>query len=61
MTKQFGKVPIQMRQWVRHVIDVPADSGWAFEFDGMWVFAPNNGISPHTCPHRNNYFPRPNR
>jgi hypothetical protein len=36
MAQQFGKVPIQMRQWIRHVIDVPADSGWAFEWDGMY-------------------------
>ena len=38
MAKQFGQVPIQMRQWVRHVIDVPAESGWAFEFDGSVTF-----------------------
>lgn len=38
MARQFGKVPIQMRQWVRHVIDVPDDAGWAFEYDGTVTF-----------------------
>ncbi|KAF2111083.1 hypothetical protein BDV96DRAFT_690507 [Lophiotrema nucula] len=38
MARQFGKVPIQMRQWVRHIIDVPADNGSAFEWDGTVTF-----------------------
>ncbi|PVI06799.1 hypothetical protein DM02DRAFT_609590 [Periconia macrospinosa] len=38
MARQFSKVPIQMRQWVRHVVDVPAPNGWAFETDGNIVF-----------------------
>jgi len=36
MGLQFGKLPIQMREWVRHVIDVPGASGWAFEWDGTY-------------------------
>lgn len=38
MARQFGKMPIQMRQWIRHVVDVPADGGWAFETDGTITF-----------------------
>lgn len=38
MARQFGKIPIQMREWIRHVIDVPADNGWAFEYDGTITF-----------------------
>lgn len=38
MATQFGRLPIQMRQWVRHVIDVPGDGGWAFEWNGSITF-----------------------
>ncbi|KAJ3496403.1 hypothetical protein NLG97_g2688 [Lecanicillium saksenae] len=34
MARQFGKLPIQMRQWVRHVIDVPDSGRHAYEWDG---------------------------
>jgi hypothetical protein len=47
MAKQFGKVPIQMRQWVRHVVDVPAKAGWAFEYDGIITFVnPQDNMLP---------------
>ena len=38
MARQFGKMPIQMRQWIRHVVDVPSDGGWAFEWNGDITF-----------------------
>ncbi|KAF2638199.1 hypothetical protein P280DRAFT_405066, partial [Massarina eburnea CBS 473.64] len=47
MARQFGKVPIQMRQWVRHILDVPAEGGWAFETDGNIVFnKPDDDMLP---------------
>ncbi|KAF1970266.1 hypothetical protein BU23DRAFT_367058, partial [Bimuria novae-zelandiae CBS 107.79] len=47
MARQFGKLPIQMRQWIRHVIDVPAPAGWAFEFDGTITFLdPKDDMTP---------------
>ncbi|KAF2104712.1 hypothetical protein NA57DRAFT_70919 [Rhizodiscina lignyota] len=38
MASQFGRLPIQMRQWVRHVNVVPGDGGWAFEWNGSLTF-----------------------
>lgn len=36
-----------MRQWIRHVIDVPAEAGWAFEFDGTVTFlGPKDDMMP---------------
>lgn len=38
MARQFGKMPIQMRQWVRHVIDLPDKSRHAYEWNGTTTF-----------------------
>ncbi|TQV95245.1 hypothetical protein V2A60_009709 [Cordyceps javanica] len=38
MARQFGKLPIQMRQWVRHVIDLPDKGRHAYEWDGTVTF-----------------------
>ncbi|KAH8891452.1 putative conidiation-specific protein, partial [Thozetella sp. PMI_491] len=38
MASQFSRLPVQMREWVRHVVDVPSDNGWAFEWDGTITF-----------------------
>lgn len=38
MASQFGQIPIQMRQYVRHVVDVPGEFGWAFEYDNSVTF-----------------------
>jgi hypothetical protein len=38
MAQQFGRLPIQMREWIRHVVDVPGENGWAFETDGVITF-----------------------
>lgn len=38
MARLFGRVPIQMRQYVRNVIDVPGDNGHAFEIDQAITF-----------------------
>lgn len=48
MARQFSKLPIQMRQWVRHVVDVPSSSGgWAFELDGTITFVdPKDDMLP---------------
>ncbi|KAK7193717.1 hypothetical protein DPSP01_000274 [Paraphaeosphaeria sporulosa] len=47
MARQFGKLPVQMRQWIRHVVDVPSDGGWAFEFDGTVTFLdPKDDMMP---------------
>lgn len=36
-----------MRQWIRHVVDVPADGGWAFEYDGTITFLdPKDDMMP---------------
>ncbi|KAI9660571.1 MAG: hypothetical protein M1821_009923 [Bathelium mastoideum] len=38
MASQFSQLPIQMRQWVRHVITVPSTDGHAFNSNGNIVF-----------------------
>ncbi|CAI6339414.1 unnamed protein product [Periconia digitata] len=44
---QFSKVPLQMRQYVRHIVDVPSPSGWAFETSGNIVFnKPDDDMLP---------------
>ncbi|KAK8117223.1 uncharacterized protein PG998_005504 [Apiospora kogelbergensis] len=27
---QFGRIPIQMREWVKHVVTIPDSTGWAY-------------------------------
>ena len=39
MAKQFGKLPIQMRQFVRHVVTIPPHGGSAYETGGSIVFS----------------------
>ncbi|KAH7120032.1 hypothetical protein B0J11DRAFT_492204 [Dendryphion nanum] len=38
MAFQFGRLPVQMREWVRHVITAPGGGGSAFEYDGSVTF-----------------------
>lgn len=38
MARQFGKMPIQMRQWVRHVVDLPDTARHAYEVNGIVTF-----------------------
>ncbi|KAJ3496057.1 hypothetical protein NLG97_g2944 [Lecanicillium saksenae] len=46
VARLFGKLPIQMRQWIRHVIDVPSQQGHAFEWNGSVIFfAADNSIT----------------
>ncbi|KAI9707852.1 MAG: hypothetical protein M1820_004458 [Bogoriella megaspora] len=38
MAYQWGKLPIQMRQWVKHVVTMPAPTGQAYALNGNTVF-----------------------
>ena len=38
MAQQFSKLPIQMRQWVRHIVTIPSTDGHAYNSNGNIVF-----------------------
>ncbi|KAK8085660.1 hypothetical protein PG997_006931 [Apiospora hydei] len=38
IAKQFGRIPIQMREWVKHVVTIPDKMGWAYMDKGNTVF-----------------------
>ncbi|KAK8131100.1 hypothetical protein PG984_007538 [Apiospora sp. TS-2023a] len=38
IAKQFGRIPIQMREWVKHVVTIPDKMGWAYEDKGNTIY-----------------------
>ncbi|KAK8069973.1 hypothetical protein PG994_006589 [Apiospora phragmitis] len=38
IAKQFGRIPIQMREWVKHVVTIPDTMGWAYMDKGNTVY-----------------------